>query len=108
MKNTFDTNPNGSGNYVVALRTGGYMQAAGTAPIYTQYDWLEFKGTGTFSPSLVNVNLLNTANPNPLKLQVANQATATYLRSTRLSRIRLLAVMPTEPARGHSAKHKLL
>lgn len=78
MKNTFDANPNGSGNYVVALRTGGYMQAAGTAPIYTQYDWLEFKGTGTFSPSLVNVNLLNTANPSPLKLQVANQATATY------------------------------
>lgn len=78
MTNTFDANPNGSGNYVVALRTGGYLKAAGTSPIYTQYDWLEFKGTGTFSPSLVNVNLLNTANPTPLKLQVGNQATATY------------------------------
>lgn len=82
MTNTFDAAPNGAGNYVFALRTGGYLQAGGTVtPIYTQYDWLRFEGTGTFSPTLENVPLLNvapaTVNLNPLQLQVANTATAT-------------------------------
>jgi hypothetical protein len=82
MTNTYDAAPNGAGNYVFALRTGGYLQAGGTvSPIYTQYDFLKFEGTGTFSPTLVNVPLLNvapaTVNLKPLQLQVANTATAT-------------------------------
>ena len=82
MTNTFDAAPNGVGNYVFALRTGGYLQAGGTvSPIYTQYDLVRFEGRGTFSPTLVNVPLLNvspaTVNLNPLQLQVANTATAT-------------------------------
>src|SRR5262245_53341624 len=84
MSNRFDAAPNSSGNYVVALRSGGYMQGAGAAPIVTQYDFLKFEGTGTFSPSLVNVNLLNSTNPNPLQLQVANQAPATYFTLNQL------------------------
>ena len=83
MKNTFDASPNPKGNYVFALRTGGYLKAGGTiSPLYTQYDFLKFEGTGTFSPTLVNVPLLNkspaTTNLTPLTLQVGNQATATY------------------------------
>jgi hypothetical protein len=83
MKNTFDASPNAAGNYVFALRTGGYLKAGGTvSPLYTQFDFLRFEGTGTFSPTLVNVPLLNkapaTTNLTPLTLQVGNQATATY------------------------------
>ena len=82
MTNTFNTS-NGAGNYVFALRSGGYLQAGGTvSPIYTQYDFLTFTGTGTFSPTLVNVPLLNvspaTTNLTPLELQVANAVAATY------------------------------
>ena len=83
MKNTFDAAPNGSGNYVFALRSGGYLQAGGTvSPLYTQYDYVKFEGKGTFSPTLVNVALLNvapaTTNRTPLQIQVGNAATATY------------------------------
>jgi hypothetical protein len=82
ITNTFNT-ANGAGNYVFALRSGGYLQAGGTvSPIYTQYDFVRFEGRGTFSPTLVNVPLLNvapaTTNRTPLTLQVANAATATY------------------------------
>lgn len=82
MSNTFST-ANGAGSYVFALRSGGYLQAGGTvSPIYTQYDVVRFEGKGTFSPSLVNVPLLNvapaTTNLTPLQLQVANAVSATY------------------------------
>jgi hypothetical protein len=83
MTNTFDAAPNTAGNYVFALRTGGYLQAGGTvSPLYTQYDFVRFEGTGTFSPSLVNKPILNvapaTTNLNPLTLQVANAASSTF------------------------------
>lgn len=83
MSNTFDAAPNGAGNYVFALRTGGYLQAGGTvSPLYTQYDFLKFEGKGTFSPTLLNVPLLNvapaTVNLTPLQLQVANAAASTF------------------------------
>ena len=82
-KNTFDASPNTAGSYVFALSSTGYLQAAaGTSPLYTQYDWIRFEGTGTFSPSLVNVPLLNvapsTTNLTPLTLPgISNQAAAT-------------------------------
>lgn len=86
MRNIFSTAPNPSGYYVFAMRTGGYFQAGGT-PLNTQYDYVEFSGTGTFcavatcNPMLVDVPLLNvspsTVNRTPLSLQVGNAVTAT-------------------------------
>ena len=86
MTNTFSAAPNPAGYYLFAMRTGGYFQAGGT-PLDTQYDYVEFKGTGTFcalstcSPQLINVPLLNvapsTVNRTPLSLQVGNVATST-------------------------------
>jgi hypothetical protein len=83
-KNTYDATPNLAGNYTLGLSVGGYVQAAGgTSPLYTQYDWIQYSGTGTFSPSLVNVPMLGkspaTTNLTPLKLAgIANQASITY------------------------------
>lgn len=91
---TFDgsVNTNNSGHQGVGLSLGGYLQGGGT-PAYTQYDYLQFDGTGTFSPSVVNAALLNVAPailPNPaadgitydttvLKFPgIANQASITY------------------------------
>jgi hypothetical protein len=81
MSNTFSAGPNPAGYYVFAMRTGGYFQAGGS-PLDTQYDYVEFAGTGTFcaistcNPMLVNVPLLNvspsTVNRTPLSLQVGN------------------------------------
>lgn len=85
MTNTFSAAPNPAGYYVFAMRTGGYFQAGGS-PLTAQYDYVEFKGTGTFcaistcNPMLVNVDLLNTApstvNRVPLSLQVGNNVTS--------------------------------
>ena len=84
FRNIFDAGPNPAGFYVFAMRTGGYFAAGGT-PLNTQYDFVEYKGTGTFcaiatcSPMLVNVPLLSstpsTVNRSPLSLQVGNAVT---------------------------------
>jgi len=91
---TFDgpLNINNSGHQGLGLSMGGYLQGGGT-PAYTQYDYLQFDGTGTFNPSVVNAPLLNVfpailPNPAPdgitydttvLKFPgIANQATITY------------------------------
>lgn len=80
MTNTFNAAPNNAGNYILALKSGGYVQA-GPLPItpnVTQYDFLKFEGKGTFSSTLVNVNLLNSANSAPLSLQVGNAVAKSY------------------------------
>jgi hypothetical protein len=81
---TLNANPNGAGNYVWALRSGGYLLGGGS-PLTTQYDWLRFEGTGIFNPDSNNgnpVELLNvapqTTNLDPLTLQIANFASATF------------------------------
>lgn len=87
--NTFDASPNTAGNYVFGLSATGYLQAAaGTSPLYTQYDWIQYEGWGVFNPSHTTLNggngvgILNvaplTTNLNPLKLPgISNQAAAT-------------------------------
>ena len=81
MTNTFNAITNPAGNYIFALRSGGYLQAGGT-PSNTQYDYVKLEGKGTFSSTLVNVPLLNvapsTTNRAPLSVQVGNVASATF------------------------------
>jgi len=88
-KHTYDASPNTAGSYVFALSSTGYLQAAaGTSPLYTQYDWIRFEGWGVFNPSHTTLNggkgaaILNvsplTTNLTPLTLPgIANQASAT-------------------------------
>ena len=80
MTNTFSAAPNNAGNYILALKSGGYVQAGPlpVTPNVTQYDFLKFEGKGTFSSTLVNVNLLNSANLAPLSLQIGNAVAKTY------------------------------
>ncbi|MBH0200505.1 MAG: hypothetical protein HP497_14020 [Nitrospira sp.] len=87
--NTFDASPNTAGSYVFALSSTGYLSAAaGTSPLYTQYDWIQFAGWGVFNPSHTDLNggkgveILNvaplTTNLTPLTLPgISNQAAAT-------------------------------
>ena len=80
MTNTFNAAPNNAGNYILALKSGGYLQAGPlpATPNVTQYDFLKFEGKGTFSSTLVDVNLLNSANSAPLSLQVGNAVAKSY------------------------------
>ena len=74
---TFNANPNGAGNYVVALRSGGYLLGGGS-PFTVFGDNVRFEGTGTFNPVDGEVPLLNDVNPNPLEIQVANTTSAAF------------------------------
>ena len=79
MRNTFNVTSNAAGNYLFALRTGGYF-VGGPATDTTVNgsplnDYVKFEGVGTFSSSLVNVPLLGVApNVNPLSRQVGSPA----------------------------------
>ena len=79
MRNTFNVASNAAGNYLFALRTGGYF-VGGPATDTTVNgsplnDYVKFEGVGTFSSSLVNVPLLGVApNVNPLSRQVGSPA----------------------------------
>lgn len=98
MTNTFNAAPNSAGNYLLALRSGGYLQA-GPVPLLpnnTQYDLFKFEGKGTFSSSLVNVNLLNSANPVALSLQVGNIAAKTYFTKDQIVTYPTFACLATD------------
>ena len=109
MSNTFNSarNVNNKGTYVWALRAGGEFRAGppgtgaticGTAACNTIGNSVTFPGTGTFSPTLTNKNILTAsgANSQPLSFTVAGPTSA-IVSFNGLTNTTLGQVNPTYP-----------